>query len=379
MFKNPMSHICYLTNTFRRNDPLIFERQGKSMAIAGYRVTYIVSDFKLNEVLDGIEIVFSGFQPENRLERFALNKRRLLRRALEINADVYQISEPGLISVGLKLIRKEKKVVFNLRENYPASILGKDYIPLFLRKFTSILVEKYMMVNLRKFDAIFTVTDDLSIIVEKKWKIRNPITIANYPIPNKRFKLSYRDYLARPNNICYVGSIYAISRQEVILEALEDLPEVNYLVAGKIEEGYEIDKSVSWCRVEFIDGFVKSELKGIFSKSILSNTLRDFSMTGTPNGSSGVIKIFESMEAGLPILCSNVKLYRELIDEHNCGIYVDPNNVNEVNQAIKFIVNNKRAAYEMGQNGRRAVLSTFNWESQFVKYEEKIGEILTKK
>ena len=44
-----------------------------------------------------------------------------------------------------------------------------------------------------------------------------------------------------------------------------------------------------------------------------SNTLRDFSRTGSPNGSFGVLKIFESMEAGLPVLLSDVKCYREIV------------------------------------------------------------------
>lgn len=46
----------------------------------------------------------------------------------------------------------------------------------------------------------------------------------------------------------------------------------------------------------------------------ISNTLRDFSRTGSPNGSFGVLKIFESMEAGLPVLLSDVKCYREIVE-----------------------------------------------------------------
>jgi len=107
----------------------------------------------------------------------------------------------------------------------------------------------------------------------------------------------------------------------------------------------------------------------------ISNVLRDFNFTGSPHGSLGIIKLFESMEAGLPIICSNVEVYREMMNEYRCGILVDPNDSEQIMNAIMYLVNNKEDAYQMGQEGRRAVREKFNWEAESKKYIEKINNI----
>ena len=128
--------------------------------------------------------------------------------------------------------------------------------------------------------------------------------------------------------------------------------------------------------MDFAGPFKKEEISTVFSKMTISNTLRDFSRTGSPNGSFGVLKIFESMEAGLPVLLSDVKCYREIVEKYNCGICVDPHNVDEIKAAIETLTTNKEMAYLMGQNGRKAVLEEYSWDKEFEKYEDTITKII---
>ena len=81
-------------------------------------------------------------------------------------------------------------------------------------------------------------------------------------------------------------------------------------------------------------------------------------------GTLGNTKLFEFMEAKLPVICSNYLLWKEIIDKYECGLYVDPNNVDEIRNAIEFIINNPEKAQKMGENGRQAVLNEFNWDTQ---------------
>lgn len=372
-----MKHICYLSSSFSRYDVLIFERQGRSLAKAGFKVTYIVSDLKSNETIDGVNIVSTLFKPKNRLKRMIWSKHFLLQKAIEINADIYQISEPELMSLGTKLKNNGKKVVFNLRENYPAIIIGKPYLPGFSQRIISKLLEVYMKREIMKYDAVFSVTTDLTDILEEKWKVRNSYLLANYPIVNNDFNLSLEEYKNRENTLCYIGTVYKISLQEHLFRALEKLPNVKYLMAGVIEENYDsvIKKLPYWVNVKFINTFQKVELPLIFSQSTISNVLRDFSKTGTPNGSLGVIKMFESMEAALPIICSDVIINRLIVEKYNCGICVNPNNINEIETAIRYLTENKELAYRMGQNGRKAVIDEFNWENQSKIYIEVLNKL----
>lgn len=370
--------ICFLGSALPRRDSRIFWRQGRSLALAGYDVTFIVCDDKQDDIVDGVKRVASGFITTNRIKRILFSKRYLYRKAVEINADVYQISEPELISIGLKLKRLNKKVIFDLREDYQRMILNKDYIPSIFRKLVSSKLEKYMDKSMINFDLVFVVTPHLLEYVQKFWKCREVHLVTNYPIVDKEYKLSFKEYNSRGNILCYVGSVYRISRQEIVFEALEKIPEIKYVIAGRIHQASyksELAALTYWIHITFIDGIERDELKKLYRRVSIGNALRDFSLTGSPQGSLGVIKLFEYMEAALPIICSDVELWKKIVDKYKCGIYVNPNNSNEIRGAIKYLIENKEKAYQMGQNGRRAVLEKYNWTTQERVYFDNINKI----
>ena len=85
------------------------------------------------------------------------------------------------------------------------------------------------------------------------------------------------------------------------------------------------------------------------------------------------------MEAGIPFICTDYILWKGIVDIYKCGIYVEPGNVEQITSAIKFLFGNPNVAYEMGQNGRKAVQEKFNWHTQekiyldlFLKLNDKI-------
>ena len=59
---------------------------------------------------------------------------------------------------------------------------------------------------------------------------------------------------------------------------------------------------------------------------------------------------------------------KQYIKKYNCGICVEPNNVEQLKQAIYFLENNKEKAYEMGMNGMRAVREEYNWNNVIDNY-----------
>ena len=130
-----------------------------------------------------------------------------------------------------------------------------------------------------------------------------------------------------------------------------------------------------WSQVEFINGFDRKDLPNIINRSVIGNVLRDFTKTETPEGSYSIIKIFETMEAAVPIIIPRIKLYEEMINKYHCGICVDPYSVEEVKSAIKYLLENKQEAYQMGQNGRKAVIEEFSWNSQYKSYHQVLRQL----
>ena len=77
------------------------------------------------------------------------------------------------------------------------------------------------------------------------------------------------------------------------------------------------------------------------------------------------------MQYGLPIVCSKFELWKEIVEENNCGVLVDPMKPQEIADAIQWIYEHPEEARIMGENGRRAVKEKYNWE----KEEKKLLEL----
>jgi len=371
-----MAHVCYITGLYSRRDPLMFYRQGISMVKAGHNVSFIVCDDKKDEIVDGINIYSTRFVPKNRLERFVKTKKKILHIADQVDADIYQISDPEHISLVKHFRKRGKAVIFNMREYYPDELSRKSYIPHFFRPMVVRGYVKMMKKYYPQYGAVFSSDAQDVEKLKKLYGVTNSYLAANFPIPEYNFVLSKDDYMARKDVVIYEGTIYTRSRQDVFLDALQRIGSVDYLLVGKLDSATApIKEHPWWGKVEFINGFRKEDLKGFFERSTISNTLRNF-LNG--DGSYGVLKIFESMEAGLPVIFSDVPLYRDMINKWHCGVCADPNDVDSVEKAIRFLVENKEEAYNMGQNGRKAVLQEYNWGKQFEVYEKVILDLIEK-
>ncbi len=378
MIKN--NTICYLGSSFTRKDSRIVYRQAISMHNAGYDVFYVLSDELENFEKFGINFISTGRKFKNRLFRMLFNKNDLYKIAKNIDADVYQISEPELIRLGLKIKKRlNKKIIFDMREDYPELILKKTYIPQIIRPIISKYITFLMRQSLKKYDMQISVTPNLVEFLKVQCKCKNTIMVTNYPILSDKKNMSYEEYLQRNNSLLYIGTIYRISRQELLLNLLGEMKDIEYVIAGRFYGKYrnELEMHKNWHKVKFIDGFKRENMNNIMSMATIGNSLRDFSQTGTKEGSLGVLKLFEYMEAGLPVICSDVPLWREIIDKYKCGICVDPNDEKKIGIAVKYLMDNKSEAYNMGQNGRRAVLEKYNWSTQFKIYNNKISKIIT--
>lgn len=374
-----MKKICHIISAFDRHDTRILRKQCTSLVESGYDTFLIVNDSLKDEVLSGVRICTSGFIFRNRIQRILFAKQKSFKKALEINADVYQIHDPEFIPIGLKLKKKGKFIIYDSHEDFPRQILEKDWIPQCLRNTVSFLAELYLKKTLVKFDAIISVTphivDSLSLMIRE----RKVSLITNYPIVEDCFKdFSLEEYLSRENRMCYSGTVYRNSCQEKILESIKNIY-LEYLLVGVIEPQYKeiLSTHTAWGKVRFINKVSKSELLKFYNISTIGIVLLDYS----PNldykrGSLGVNKIFEYMQSALPIICTDFELWKEIVDRYKCGIYVNPNNVEEIQNAISFLLENKQIAYEMGQNGRKAVVEEFNWDTQKPNYINIFKEFL---
>ncbi len=105
---------------------------------------------------------------------------RVLKKAIELDSDIYHMHDSELIPVGLKLRKVGKKVVFDSHEDVPKELMGKPYLNKTLLKIISIMFSIYEKINLKKFDYIVTATPTLK---DKFLKVNsNVVDVNNFPI-----------------------------------------------------------------------------------------------------------------------------------------------------------------------------------------------------
>lgn len=352
--------ICHVTSVHSAKDDRIFYRECLSLLNAGYMVLEIAPNVP-DEVYRGIHI-YGINVPRNKWKRALFSKRIIYNKCVELNAEIYHFHDPELMSVGVKLKKRYNKcVVFDSHEDVPAQILTKEWIPSFLRKFISRIYAAYEKRMLSSYDALVSVTP---IIVDRLKKINeNTFQITNYPFVDSNNK----DMRRWDDSICFAGTISEQRLHHNILKALESIPNVKYRLAGFLSDGYliELQKSPAWKQVEYVGEIPFTEVNAFISKSSAGIVLNDYyPNVGYRQGTLGIIKFFEFMQMGLPVICTDFVLWKEIIDEWKCGIYVNPHDIKAIQDAITYLIGNKDVAKQMGDNGRRAVMGKYNWTTQ---------------
>lgn len=371
-----MVKICHVISGYHRTDARVFQRQCKSLKNAGFEVSLLTNDGEPEEVIDGIKVYHTKKYWPSRIKVLLFAKQQFLSSALDIDADIYQMHSPELISLGIALQQKGKKVVYDAHEDLPRHIMEKEWLPVVFRKPISWITEKFMNKSLAKYDGIVS---PHTHVVQYLSKInKNVELVANFPIIVSHFAFTEEEYLQRDKIMCYTGTVYSYSNQEVILDAISQIHGVKYEIAGYIDPNHlaELSKHKVFDRVNFLGRIPWAQMQNFYHKTIMGVVIYDYKLNlGYKLGSYGTNKIFEYMEAGLPFICTDYILWKEIIDDYKCGLYVEPGNVDQIKNAIQYLLDHPKIAFEMGQNGRRAVNEKFNWRSQEISYVEMFNKM----
>lgn len=355
--------ICHVTSAHDRYDVRIFLKECKSLAKHGFNVTLLVNDSIEDEFIEGVRIRSTNFEPKNRYERMVVSQKRIRKLAIQIDADIYHFHDPELLPLASFLKRRGKKVIFDFHEDVSQQILYKNWIPKVIRKVISTSYRLYESKKAVNFDALITVTPK---IVDRLSKINsNSFMVTNYPILESSYDIEETEK-QKDNTICFAGGVSPQWNHENIIKAIDKVEYINYSLAGSGPKEYleSLKRLEGWKKVDYLGRLPHEEVKNIYSKSKIGMALLSNDTQVGNEGTLGNTKIFEFMEAGIPIICSNNRLWTQIVKEYNCGITVNPNNIEEIIDAIKTINDNPNKAYKMGVNGRNAVLRKFNWKTQ---------------
>lgn len=353
--------VCHVTDVHDRYDDRVFLKECRSIAQEGYEVYLVVSDLLPDEVIDGVHIVSSGYKASNRKERFFKGPKSVLKRAMEINADIYHLHDPELLTVALKLKKTGAYVVFDSHEDVSLQLLDARYIPKPMRGVVSKLYCKYASKKVGKLDGVISVSPH---IVEKlsKWN-ENALLVTNYPVllpvPSCSQIKNAKPY------IFFAGGVTEQWMHEQIIQAISNIEGIEYIFAGPASEQYieRLKKIRGWENTKYLGVISREEVDEWYSQCFAGMTI-NYSSQAKGIGTLGNNKLFETMRAQKPVICTDYLLWKQVVEENNCGLCVDPFDIDAIGNAIKYIYSNPDAALMMGKNGRKAVEEKYNWDTQ---------------
>ncbi len=134
--------VCHFTSVHEADDIRIYHKECTSLSEEGFEV-YLVAPIAYSYLNNDVKVIIVELDNSCRINRFLRSTRKIYQKALEIDADIYHFHDPELIPYGLKLLKKGKKVIYDVHEDVPRQILGKYWINPFLRKIISYMFEKY--------------------------------------------------------------------------------------------------------------------------------------------------------------------------------------------------------------------------------------------
>jgi len=351
-----MKTVCHLTSVHQPNDVRIFHKECSSLAKSGFNV-FIVATNCVSEIKNGVNIAGVNTIYGNRFSRIFFTSRKVYKKGLSINAAIYHIHDPELLPFALKLKRKGKKVIYDVHEDVPKQIMSKYWINKFFRTFLSVTFRWYEDYVAKRLDHIITATP---YIRNRFIQLNTNCTdINNFPLLSE--VLTDSDWATKKNEICYTGGISAIRGIDILIDALDTVEGVRLNLAGSYsEDSYRetLKTKASWNRVNEY-GFVdRKEVASIMGKSkagVVTFLPEPNHINAQPN------KLFEYMSAGIPVIASDFPLWKEIIKTTDCGICVDPESATEIANAIRQLTTCNDRAKQMGDNGRKAVQSKYNW------------------
>jgi len=373
--------VCILSSVHPCFDVRIFQKQARSLADSGYDVTLAaIADFE-ERVVDGIRVLGLP-QPRSRLLRPA-NWWRILRISLKEHADIYHFHDPELLLPAWQIkLLTGRPIIYDVHENYPQDILTKEWIPGPLRRLVSALFRVFENTAVRGMDGVVVVNTHLEERFRGKARV---VRVANYSrldnhVPSGR-EPGRAEPGARPYFV-YAGRVSDDRGIYECLQALESLEEqeaeifcagrIGHVANGQLRALLEHSQSqrpfkyLGLLPYEAIPPLFEGALAGLLCFLPTPNNV-----LGTPN------KLFEYMSAGIPVIASDFPFIREVVEEADCGLLVQPDDVEQIAAAMARLLHEPQEAARMGQNGLRAAREKYTWQAEEKKllslYETLLG------
>ena len=364
----PRKKVLHLSSVHQTFDNRVFRKECRSLAAAGFEVVLVTPHCE-DAVVDGVRI---RALPERRgrLRRLLRTVPELLQAAFEERADLYHFHDPELIPAALLLRMRGKRVIYDIHEDYTSSIRQKPHLPAWLRGALARLLGALESLAARAFT---------QVIAEKYYARRFPTALAvlNYPaVADCRFPKPRPPQAGSPPRLIYTGNITVERGARIAPAILAGHPSAELHMIGRVGHSPGVAAGLAAeMRAIAGPGAGRLTMEGEHGFVPHERMLELYDAGGWTAGlalfppdehyrEKELTKFFEYMAAGIPILCSDFPVWRELVEGNGVGICVDPGDGAAILAAIDGLAADRQLCLGMGERGQALVRRRFNWETQ---------------
>lgn len=209
-----------------------------------------------------------------------------------------------------------------------------------------------------------------------RYQLRCPIHIV-YNCPRRRQKktpLDYRKKLGLPQNtrlMVYMGGIGPANAIEEAVRALSSVPNLCFLLTGWCDTSYKkrLVRTARECGVDhrfFLLDMIPDRWQLLDGCDVSYCMYRPSDLRMQYNATASN-KLTEALSAGLPVVVSPLKDFKELVHRYDIGVVADSYEPSSIAACLNQLLENEIAFKRKSQNALRCHEREFHYEFQFAK------------
>jgi glycosyltransferase involved in cell wall biosynthesis len=374
--RTPGRTVVHLSVVHPPDEPRIYERECRTLAQAGYDVTYLVPGATPGRDEYGVRL--ASLPPRSRSRRW-LTTREIATALRTLRPFAVHIHDPELLTL-LPLLRPfVPRLVCDVHEYLAEQVAAKPYIPAPVRP----LASRASGLALRWLAALAdggVVAYD-GMLRQFGPRPRLQMVVPNYPLLAHFEGAEPIAELAadRRLRLVYIGGLSRKRGCELMLDVMERLERDDALLVlggGFASPDLERETRARLAgledRVRFLGRVPRTEVpRYLASADVCWNPMLPNAQYSLPSVET---KIYEGGAAGLAVLTSDLVGRTELVAGQGLGIAVPPT-VDGHLEGVRRLAADRAAVAAMGARGRTAVRERYSWEAfegQFLEFYDRL-------
>ena len=268
-----------------------------------------------------------------------------------------------------KILRKKTPIIMTTHAYFPEKhiMMGPALRKAFFSGKFSLILSAIKCLPYRRVDKIICHGDEEKEFIKNKFKINHSkIAVIPNGVDLRRFEQNNTYFIKKEEiqdkfTILYVGQLIKIKGVDYLIDAVLELIKNSYeiiLLIATYTHNSEIEKRIQENKLEkqiiILKDLKENDLIAVYKNCdlfVLPSFTESFS-----------IVLLEAMTAKKPVIATKIEGITSWVKDEFNGLLVNPGNSNEIKDAIKRIIEDKKLAENISLNEYKMVRERYSWE-----------------